>query len=46
MFTPSADFFRPELVGMNETAIRDLRRRFREGMPAGWLRDVAMAEAR
>jgi hypothetical protein len=46
MFTPSADFFRPELVGMNETAIRDLRRRFREGMPAGWLRDIAFAEAR
>jgi len=46
MFTPSADFFRPELVGMNDTAIRDLRRRFREGMPAGWLRDVAFAEAR
>jgi hypothetical protein len=46
MFTPSADFFRPELVGMNDTAIHDLRRRFREGMPPGWLRDVAVAEAR
>ena len=46
MFTPGAEFFRPELVSMNDTAIRDLRRRFREGMPAGWLRDVATAEAR
>jgi hypothetical protein len=40
MFSPDPRFFRPDLVGMDETGIAALRKLFRDGMPAGWLRDV------
>lgn len=46
MFTPGTLFFRPDLVAMDPTTLADLRRRFREGMPAGWLRDQAVADHR
>jgi len=45
MFTPDSRFFRPDLVGMDATDIAGLRNRFRSGMPRGWLRDVAVADA-
>ena len=45
MFTPSPNFFRPDLVGMTVAAVAYWRQRFREGMPPGWLRDQALREA-
>ena len=45
MFTPSPDFFRPDLVAMTAQTVAEWRRRFRDGMPPGWLRDQAMREA-
>ncbi len=44
MFTPNRSFFRPDLVGMTETTVADLRQRFRDGMPQGWLRDQAIVD--
>jgi hypothetical protein len=44
MFTPGTLFFRADLVGLDVSSLADLRRRFREGMPEGWLRDQAVAD--
>ena len=39
MFTDSADFFTPEMIGMSRTRLADLRSGFFHAMPPGWLRD-------
>ena len=39
MFTESADFFTPEMVGMTKARLTELRNAFYRAMPAGWLRD-------
>jgi len=39
MFTDSAEFFTPEMIGMSEARLAELRNGFYRTMPAGWLRD-------
>jgi hypothetical protein len=39
MFTDSAEFFTPEMIGMNKARLAELRGGFFRAMPAGWLRD-------
>ena len=39
MFTDSADFFTPEMVGMTRGRLGELRAGFLRTMPAGWLHD-------
>jgi hypothetical protein len=39
MFTESADFFTPEMIGMTKARLSELRNGFFRTMPAGWLRD-------
>ncbi len=39
MFTGSAEFFTPEMVGMGKARLAELRNGFFQTMPAGWLRD-------
>jgi hypothetical protein len=39
MFTDSAEFFTPEMIGMSRARLSELRNGFFRGMPAGWLRD-------
>jgi len=39
MFTDSAEFFTPDMVGMSKPRLLELRTGFLRGMPAGWLRD-------
>jgi hypothetical protein len=40
MFTRAPIFFTPDMVGMSQQRLAELRARFLAGMPAGWLRDV------
>lgn len=40
MHTPDPRFFGPQALGLSAEAIEDMRRRFREGMPATWLSRV------
>jgi hypothetical protein len=46
VFTPDDRYINGEKLGMSEAALIDLRHRFIEAMPAGWLRDLAIAPAR
>ena len=39
MFTDSAEFFTPEMIGMTKPRLAELRATFHRTMPAGWLRD-------
>ena len=39
MFTDGAEFFTPEMIGMSEARLAELRLGFYRAMPAGWLRD-------
>lgn len=39
MFTYSADFFTPDMIGMSKARLGDLRNGFLRTMPAGWLHD-------
>jgi hypothetical protein len=39
MFTDSAEFFTPDMIGMSRARLTDLRNGFFRAMPAGWLRD-------
>jgi hypothetical protein len=39
MFTDSAEFFAPEMIGMSKSRLAELRGAFYKAMPAGWLRD-------
>ncbi len=45
MFTPNPAFFRADQVGLTPTGLAEWRHRFRDGMPQGWLREQAFAEA-
>jgi len=40
MFTRAPIFFTPDMVGMSQQRLAELRARFLAGMPAAWLRDV------
>ena len=40
MFTRDTLFFTPDMVGLTPTRLAELRTRFFDGMPDGWLRDV------
>jgi hypothetical protein len=39
MFTPDPRVFSPELVGLPASTVQFLRTSFRQGMPAGWLKE-------
>jgi hypothetical protein len=39
MFTDGAEFFTPEMIGMSQARLLELRNGFYRTMPAGWLRD-------
>jgi hypothetical protein len=39
MFTDGAEFFTPEMIGMSQARLAELRIGFFRTMPAGWLRD-------
>lgn len=39
MFTNGAEFFTPEMIGMSDARLAELRLGFYRAMPAGWLRD-------
>jgi hypothetical protein len=39
MFTDDAEFFTPEMIGMSQARLAELRNGFYRTMPAGWLRD-------
>jgi hypothetical protein len=39
MFTDGAEFFTPEMIGMSNARLADLRNGFYRTMPVGWLRD-------
>ena len=39
IFTDGAEFFVPEMIGMSEARLAELRNGFFRSMPAGWLRD-------
>jgi hypothetical protein len=39
MFTDGAEFFTPEMIGMAQTRLAELRNEFFRTMPVGWLRD-------
>jgi hypothetical protein len=39
MFTDSAEFFNPGMIGMSKARLSELRNGFFHAMPAGWLRD-------
>lgn len=39
MFTDGAEFFTPEMIGMSNARLAELRAGFYRAMPAGWLRD-------
>ncbi len=43
MFTPDERYFTPGWIGAGPTELAELRRRFLATMPAGWLRDTAIA---
>ena len=39
MFTDSAEFFTPDMIGMSKPRLAELRAAFYKAMPDGWLRD-------
>jgi hypothetical protein len=39
MFTDDAEFFTPEMIGMSEARLAELRNGFYRTMPVGWLRE-------
>jgi hypothetical protein len=39
LFTPDARLFAPAMIGMDDAKVVELRERFRNSMPQGWLRD-------
>jgi len=39
MFTDGAEFFTPEMIGMSQARLAELRNGFFRAMPSGWLRD-------
>ena len=39
MFTDSSEFFTPDMIGMSNARLTELRAGFYRAMPAGWLRD-------
>ncbi len=39
MFTGEGDFFRPDMIGMSQIRLDELRNGFYRAMPPGWLRD-------
>jgi hypothetical protein len=39
MFTDGAEFFTPEMIGMGQARLAELRNGFYRTMPVGWLRD-------
>jgi hypothetical protein len=39
MFTDSAEFFSPDMIGMSKARLAELRYGFQRAMPPGWLRD-------
>ena len=41
IFTDGAEFFAPQLIGMTQARLTELRSLFFRTMPAGWLRDSA-----